>query len=210
MALSPILGIGSSSDLFPLGTTFHGKPNGKLHQECLMGRYLMIKSWSNYRVARFSRWIRWFRTPCCSRLFKVSFVRKRNNRLSCCNVLLACRGYLSSFDAIALIVDWKPVCETGRNILVATTRLVSSWNIISDRLIRWLNRGIWQIWILSFPSDFNTFDIFLKMVMFGYYSIINASIRYKMYMYLFILYILIFKVLVTYRSTNIFIILTFK
>lgn len=101
-------------------------------------------------------------------------------------------------------------CETGRNILVATTRLVSSWNIISDRLIRWLNRGIWQIWILSFPSDFNTFDIFLKMVMFGYYSIINASIRYKMYMHLFILYILIFKVLVTYRSTNIFIILTFK
>lgn len=100
--------------------------------------------------------------PLLLEVVQVSFVRKRNNRLSCCNVLLACRGYLSSFDAIALIVDWKPVCETGRNILVATTRLVSSWNIISDRSIRWLNRGIWQIWILSFPSDFNTFDIFLK------------------------------------------------
>lgn len=173
LALSAILGIGSSRLIrsFPLGTTFHDKPNGKLHQECLMGRYPMIKSWSNYRVARFSRRIRWFRTPYCSRLFKFHRSKGKYNRFSCCNVLLACRGYLSSFDAIALIVDWKPVCETGKNILVATTRLVSSWNIISDRLIRWLNRDIWQIWILSFPSDFNTLDIdifwkWLRLVIF--------------------------------------------
>lgn len=122
-----------------------------------MGRYLMIKSWSNYRVAGFNRWIGWFRSPCCSRLFKF-------HSFEIIDFLVAtCYWLVEDIYPVLTRLLWSLIenrcVKRGRNILVATTRPVSSWNIISDRLIRWLNRGIWQIWILSFPSDFNTFDI---------------------------------------------------
>lgn len=143
---------------FPLGSTFHGKPNGKLHRECLIG-YRCLNGWLKVdRIIELTRLDRWFRANVSVGRVSLSFIVRE-----IIGFLVATPCYWFVVEAISLAsmrLFWsliEKLWAKKENILAVATRsfkrfIVKCHFIIDSNSIFELLSFI-ASWIYAFDGD---------------------------------------------------------